>query len=493
MLEDLGRFLCGDETLVEELRLAQAEPQRYCERFGARLKLRGIAEPHPDLPRVALLDGLIERKACVELDWRDEPEELLGAVRLLLERQSVIRFEAPEVEDLKLEQALELVGSALAESGLALAALNHGSDSYALILFDAASAKQVSAWSKATGFGKLQLWRRKPKPKAKRSAKVQPSGVEPRVVARFEGQGDSTWAGNFVALPAGHAAAYDGKTLFTLSTSGIERADLDPSSLPHLGSRPFPQAYRLFRSGSRFGLASRRSVRVWSNPQMSALYEVEAQLAANEWKKFPEIGGGGSSDEANLAALVFGGAQSPTDTVHPVELTLDDVTLSARISSSVVDGKLPVVDRECLPLQPYHRVNPGLFAAPKIVSIARVADTTYAVVRGFGRPPSYTRLVKLASLTNVETLADLGDPYEARISSCGQLLLAAYLEEKPARYVAYRLATPTAPLPIALPRDARLLDYDGGLLWWLERDAPQRFTCVVGELPEHGHGRQAPA
>ena len=110
MLEALARLLAEDESLIDELRLAKLEPERYCARYAERLELRGIRAPRPELELIALLDGLIERQACVELDWREEPEGLVAAITQLRRRYPAIDWSPPQLQGVSLEQALERFG-----------------------------------------------------------------------------------------------------------------------------------------------------------------------------------------------------------------------------------------------------------------------------------------------------------------------------------------------------------------------------------------------
>lgn len=77
----LARVLDSAPLLAEEVELATQAPERYVQTHSSRLRRRGITARQvvPELPWLALVDGLLERNRAVEIDWRSDFDELKRA------------------------------------------------------------------------------------------------------------------------------------------------------------------------------------------------------------------------------------------------------------------------------------------------------------------------------------------------------------------------------------------------------------------------------
>ena len=84
-LFDLAELLTNDTSLVTEIQLAENQPLNYLSQFTHVLEERGIDSPVPELPWLAMVDGLARRDLLVELDWKEDPEELITTALKLLE------------------------------------------------------------------------------------------------------------------------------------------------------------------------------------------------------------------------------------------------------------------------------------------------------------------------------------------------------------------------------------------------------------------------
>jgi hypothetical protein len=74
VIELAGYLMAEDPSLAGEVRLAVASPDAYLGKFQERLSGRGIEKPIPDLPWIALVNGLEDRGRLHELDWKEAPE-----------------------------------------------------------------------------------------------------------------------------------------------------------------------------------------------------------------------------------------------------------------------------------------------------------------------------------------------------------------------------------------------------------------------------------
>jgi hypothetical protein len=158
----LAQRLCPEEgTLVDEVKLAVADPQAYVRRFARRLALRGVKKPLAELPWIALVDGLSARGRLEEIDWREEPDAIMEAVDELLGDDALDWdwVEEEELEEAPTEEFLRRVGDHLYKSGIALAFLDIGADCYPLTAIDRKELKSVQRLAEGSGYGKVVLLR----------------------------------------------------------------------------------------------------------------------------------------------------------------------------------------------------------------------------------------------------------------------------------------------------------------------------------------------
>ena len=67
-LLDLAELLTEDTSLISEVQLAENQPLNYLSQFANVLQERGIDKPVPELPWLAMVDGLARRDLLIELD-----------------------------------------------------------------------------------------------------------------------------------------------------------------------------------------------------------------------------------------------------------------------------------------------------------------------------------------------------------------------------------------------------------------------------------------
>jgi hypothetical protein len=74
-------LLVRDPAFVEDVQLSMTDPNLYLNKF---LVNRGIHETIPELPWIALVEGLIDRGYLVELDWATAAEDVAAGIAFLL-------------------------------------------------------------------------------------------------------------------------------------------------------------------------------------------------------------------------------------------------------------------------------------------------------------------------------------------------------------------------------------------------------------------------
>ncbi|MEV6639114.1 DUF6630 family protein [Amycolatopsis sp. NPDC051371] len=132
---------------------AHDDPGAYLIEHADRLDDRGIDEPFPGLPWIALVDALDDHGLLAEVDWKEAPDEIAGQLRQLgsAPRADELWTSLGESE-LPTYEFLELAGKRLHETGTALAVLDIESDCYPLVLLPAARAGDLVALAEAAGF-----------------------------------------------------------------------------------------------------------------------------------------------------------------------------------------------------------------------------------------------------------------------------------------------------------------------------------------------------
>ncbi len=151
--QDICKILCLDDpTLLSEVQLAKAQPLHYYERFEDNLFERGIEDPTQVQPWLALVDGLISRHYCVELDWKMEANELafqLGKLKSLTGLDDIL-FKLSQSKTTN-EDALKTAANFLKEKDFCLLQLDIGSDSYPLVVVKI--SQQIEVERIATSLG----------------------------------------------------------------------------------------------------------------------------------------------------------------------------------------------------------------------------------------------------------------------------------------------------------------------------------------------------
>jgi hypothetical protein len=135
---DFLELLTGNEalsrSLADELQQSDTDPAAFfAAHKGAHFTNRGITRPGDDEQTLCyLLDVLGENKLVVELDWKDDFEEVNAAIELL--SGGAVEEIASEDDDEELHALLETIEDRLDEEGYTLIQFPLDSDSYPIAL-----------------------------------------------------------------------------------------------------------------------------------------------------------------------------------------------------------------------------------------------------------------------------------------------------------------------------------------------------------------------
>jgi hypothetical protein len=118
---------------------------------------RGIDDVTPELPWIALVDGLGARGHLAEIDWKEDPDEIRDALDELLADDSFDWewSEEEEVDEAPTEEFLQRVGDRLHPKGIALAYIDIASDCYPLVLLDRKNVKAAQKLAQQSGYGQI--------------------------------------------------------------------------------------------------------------------------------------------------------------------------------------------------------------------------------------------------------------------------------------------------------------------------------------------------
>ena len=159
VLVRLAGVLCADARLAGEVRLAAEDPQAYWATFRkGRYSLLG--GPGPDLPWIALVDGLVRRRRVLDLDWKDDLElirEGFGTVRPRPPARVWRALVAAEDESPG-PDVLSALARALVGTGLVLARFDDDGDMFHVLLLTDAELPEVVRLAQESGYGTMSAW-----------------------------------------------------------------------------------------------------------------------------------------------------------------------------------------------------------------------------------------------------------------------------------------------------------------------------------------------
>jgi hypothetical protein len=155
-------LLPSDPSLTAEVRLAIDQPAVYLATIQPQRRLqRTDADPPPDLPWTALLNGLLAREQLELLDWRADLPEVMAAIDTLLHDQPADAQRWTWVDQASWAQAstadfLDAVGQHLRAEQLVLACFPLDADMYPVAVIDAGLLPIVRKQAAQAGYGDVE-------------------------------------------------------------------------------------------------------------------------------------------------------------------------------------------------------------------------------------------------------------------------------------------------------------------------------------------------
>ncbi|MEV0675627.1 DUF6630 family protein [Actinosynnema sp. NPDC050436] len=133
---------------------AHDDPAGFLAAHADRLDERGIDEPVPNLAWIALVDALADHGLLAEVDWKEDPQEVLAQLRVLRSSPADAAWGRVDGVDTAVPtfDFLVAAGSALRAGGTALAVLDIESDCYPLVLLPADRADELVGLAATAGF-----------------------------------------------------------------------------------------------------------------------------------------------------------------------------------------------------------------------------------------------------------------------------------------------------------------------------------------------------
>ena len=160
VVELAGLFVPEDATLANEVELAATDSLTYAKSFRQRMALRIIDSDEPDLPWLALVDGLIDRGRLVEFDWKEDPAAVIRQLDPLL-KSRVASWSWSWLkrlstwQELPTDKLLMRIGDQLPSHGQALFCVDISSDCYPTIVCRSDIEDRATHLSKKAGFGEI--------------------------------------------------------------------------------------------------------------------------------------------------------------------------------------------------------------------------------------------------------------------------------------------------------------------------------------------------
>ncbi|MEW2518569.1 DUF6630 family protein [Actinacidiphila alni] len=159
-LEAVAALLApGIPGVAEQVLHAHDDPAGFVRAHADRLDDRGIDEPFPGLPWIALVNALDDQGLLAEFDWKEGSDEIHWQLGRLESRPSVdpLALLGTAGTELPTHEFLELCGRHYGEVGKALAVLDIESDCYPVVCLPARLAGELTAVAARAGFAAWHL------------------------------------------------------------------------------------------------------------------------------------------------------------------------------------------------------------------------------------------------------------------------------------------------------------------------------------------------
>ncbi|MET4138150.1 hypothetical protein [Pedobacter sp. UYP1] len=146
LIQQLSEILLSPDHhgIEAEIILSYRKPDDYLQLFKQELLLRGIESKIPELPLIALVNGLQRRNKLVEMDWKEDFSSFINEIYSILPDNEIGRSAKKALIDLSVDDDddpdgfLPEISALLNEHSLLLIMLDIDSDSYPLIILSKA-------------------------------------------------------------------------------------------------------------------------------------------------------------------------------------------------------------------------------------------------------------------------------------------------------------------------------------------------------------------
>ncbi len=158
-LIELTKFFSSDESLLKEIQLAFNQPLNYLNQFKEEIEERGIDSNTTNLPWFALIHGLERRELLQELDWKEDPEEIIYLCKQLTENNIKLHNTLDSLEPLlndDIEEFLPILNNAIKQHNIQLIWLDSNSDSYPLTILYHDQLIKAKELALKAGYGSIK-------------------------------------------------------------------------------------------------------------------------------------------------------------------------------------------------------------------------------------------------------------------------------------------------------------------------------------------------
>lgn len=141
----IAELLTKDPTILSNLELCFASPQRYLDKYAERYDERGIGSQDSEATIVwlGLTDELLAGEQIIELDWKAELPDFLMSIKILADRYQL----SLETDWFKEEDSIPVWCHTLddkwAELGFCVGAMDIDSDSYVMFVCPSETLREL--------------------------------------------------------------------------------------------------------------------------------------------------------------------------------------------------------------------------------------------------------------------------------------------------------------------------------------------------------------
>ena len=160
LLELAKLIVPEDDSLLKEIELAITKPKEYFKKFIEQLDEFGINEVESNIAWFALIGGLASRGRLESLDWKEITEDSVYCIDKLFAAATLppVQWDWVNLEfwqDKLPDRFLKAVNNHLVNSGLLLVYFDIDSDSFPIVLMEAARYPKAERLALEAGYSIL--------------------------------------------------------------------------------------------------------------------------------------------------------------------------------------------------------------------------------------------------------------------------------------------------------------------------------------------------